>query len=42
LHFGKRAEVKRKIVGDPVNSLPLLHSAERTLAAACDDSAEHP
>ena len=36
LHFGKRAEVKRKVVGDPSNSLPLLRSAESTLAAACD------
>jgi GxxExxY protein len=36
LHFGRRAEVKRKIVGDPLNSLPLLGSAESTLAAATE------
>jgi GxxExxY protein len=38
LHFGRRAEVKRKIVGDAANSLPLLGSAEATLATATEDS----
>lgn len=39
LHFGKRAEVKRKVVGDPADSLPLLASSNPTLAAACDKRA---
>jgi GxxExxY protein len=27
LNFGRRAEVRRRVVGDPVNSLPLLRAA---------------
>ena len=42
LNFGRRAEVKRKIVGDPLNSLPMLRTAESTLARASAGSDSDP
>ncbi len=36
LNFGRRAEVRRKVVGDPNDSLRLLRSAESKLLAETD------